>query len=154
MANAKWTQADLMRQHAKFAKRVKTDTALEPTTLAPKPSKYRNVKTVIQGEKFDSKREADYWLFLKAREQAGEITDLKRQVRFPLYAPDLGQDPLGEFGWTGVLLQVAEYVADMTYIDLADKLMHVIDAKARRISPYPLKAKWLELQDGIVIEEV
>lgn len=130
-------------------KRAKTAPSGEPPLRG---SKYRNVKVEVDGEKFDSKREANYWLSLKAREAAGQITDLRRQVRFPLRCPAVG-------GQIGVSLVVAEYVADFTYLecgthDTARSAFHVVDAKGRRICPYPLKKKWLEFQDGILIEEV
>lgn len=128
---------------------VKETHGLEGVRMPVARSKYRNVKTVVDGIRFDSKREADHWLGLRAREQAGEITDLRRQVRFPLYCPEF--DAEGNV-MPGHCLQVAEYIADFTFLE-AGKLV-VIDAKARRISPYPLKAKWLALQQGIEIVEV
>jgi len=114
-------------------------------------SKYRNVKTIVDGIRFDSRREANYWVGLKIREAAGEITELRRQVRFPLYCPELWRQNVGDVLATSAA-QVAEYVADFTY-KLNGELM-VVDAKARRISPYPLKRKWLALQHGIDIIEV
>lgn len=119
----------------------------------PKRSKYRNVKVEIHGEKFDSKREASYWLLLKAREAAGEITDLKRQQRFPLYAPILqySDDGTGRSS-VGGSQQVAEYVSDFTFRE--QNVRHVVDAKGKRTAIYQLKKKWLELQDGIIVEEV
>lgn len=111
-----------------------------------KPSKYRNVKVTIDGQRFDSKREAEYWLLLKERERRGEITGLKRQIPFALYAPD------DRVTSARMKVQIAEYVADYVYDEAG--VEHVVDAKARRICPYPLKKKWLELQSGIRIEEV
>jgi hypothetical protein len=111
-----------------------------------KPSKYRNVKITVNGEVFDSKREAAYWQGLKAREHNGEITKLRRQVSFPLLTCQ------GE--WPNVFgVQVSTYVADFSYYD-RDGERHVVDAKGKRTQMYALKKKWLELQDGIVIEEV
>jgi len=130
-----------------------------------KRSKYRNERTAIGTEVFDSRREADYWLLLKAREQAGEITDLARQVKFALWCPIMEADgtrlkSLAD-GQPGFVV-VATYIADFTFRDPliephaadAKGRLHVIDAKGRRISPYPLKKKWLEFQQGIFIEEV
>lgn len=47
-------------------------------------SKYRNIKTEIDGLKFDSKREANRWLELSMLQKSGKIRDLKRQVPFEL----------------------------------------------------------------------
>jgi len=111
---------------------------------AVKPSKYRNVKTIADGQQFDSRREADYWLLLKARESLGEITGLRRQVRFELCCPDCLK-PTMRF-------VVAHYIADFVYE--ANGMTHVLDAKGKRTQMYLLKKKWLELQSGIVIQEV
>src|SRR5262245_29463006 len=108
----------------------------------PSPSKYRNVKVRVGGELFDSQREADYWLGLQARAVAGEITALKRQVRFPLLCPVEDR-----------AVMVSSYIADFTFTDERG-VRHVVDAKGVKTALYRLKAKWLYLQDGIQIEEV
>lgn len=51
----------------------------------PKPSKYGNVKVQTEYGLFDSNGERDYWLYLQARQVAGEITELDRQRRFKLF---------------------------------------------------------------------
>lgn len=48
--------------------------------------KYRNQPVVVDGLKFDSKREANRWQVLRLQERAGDITQLKRQVPFVLAA--------------------------------------------------------------------
>lgn len=48
------------------------------------PKKYRNVRTLVDGIAFDSKREAKCWGELKLREHAGEISHLQRGPTFPL----------------------------------------------------------------------
>jgi hypothetical protein len=122
-----------------------------------KPSKYRNVKVVVGTETFDSKREAAYWVGLQARERAGEIRWLRRQVAFPLLAP-------ARKGGATDYAMVAFYLADFVFEELDERefkdpdprawVSKVVDAKGARTAIYKLKRKWLELQDGIVIEEV
>lgn len=114
--------------------------ARSPKTAAP--SKYRNVRFVIDGLTFDSKREANYYVGLKARADHGEITDLRMQVSFPLLCPAPG----------GLTAIVAHYVADFTYLERG--VQHCVDVKGVRTQLFVLKRKWLELQDGIVVEEV
>lgn len=114
---------------------------------APARSKYRNVKTVIDGQTFDSRREADYYRLLKAREQLGEIKNLARQVEYELYAPVTFRD--GPEEW----VTVAVYIADFVYTT-PDGVIHVVDAKGHRTREYQLKKKWLELQSNIHIQEV
>ena len=45
-------------------------------------SKYRNVKTVLDGQAFDSKKEARRWTELRLLEAHGKIHGLQRQVTF------------------------------------------------------------------------
>jgi hypothetical protein len=116
-----------------------------------KPSKYRNVKVVVDGITFDSKREANYWLLLKARAKTGEINSLERQVPFALCAPD--RTDIAHQHESEISVIVSGYVADFSYYDRAG-VRHVVDAKGHRTDMYKLKRKWLELQDGIEIEEV
>jgi len=111
-----------------------------------KRSKYRNVKTVIGSETFDSKREAERWLQLQARVHSGEIHGLRRQEGFDLLCPA----PDGS--WR----VVARYIADFAFYDAAG-MLHVQDVKggqATKTQLYRLKAKWLYLQTGIEIEEI
>lgn len=135
------TQADVNRRALKQA-------------LRAKPPKYHNVKVVVDGHRFDSKREADYWCLLRVREKAGEIFGLQRQVSFPLYAPVLDEGGGFSVGIGERCHVVASYVADFVYRDTEDHHLHVLDAKGKRLPLYTLKAKWLFLQQGITIEEV
>lgn len=54
--------------------------------FARKPSrnKYGAKKTVVGDIKFDSKKEANRWMELQLLERAGEISDLRRQVKVEL----------------------------------------------------------------------
>jgi len=47
-------------------------------------SKYRNVPTVVDGVRFDSKREAKRWGDLRRLERGGQISKLERQVPYQL----------------------------------------------------------------------
>ena len=51
--------------------------------FARKP-KYGNRKAVVDGAAYDSKGEARWYAQLELRQRAGEISDLRRQVRIPL----------------------------------------------------------------------
>ncbi len=51
-----------------------------------KPTKYKAVKTTVDGEVFDSKLEAEQWQIHQLRQKAGEIAGLRRQVKFSLFA--------------------------------------------------------------------
>lgn len=137
---SRWTRLDVTRHELKQA-------------LKATPSKYHNIKVIIDGEKFDSAHEAKVYQDLQLRQKAGEIYGLQRQVHFPLLAAVMDESGAAS---TGVIVQVATYIADAIYRDVGTDELHVLDAKGqrKRICPYPLKAKWLFLQQGIVIEEV
>lgn len=138
---ANWTE----EEYAAF-QRERGQTAFAEAERAAKPSKYHNVKTVVDGYEFDSKREAQCWAALKLRYKAGEITDIKMQVPFSLMCPTPGDDE-----------EVCRYFADFTYRDLVHgrpMQLHVVDAKGKRTPMYQLKKKWMKLQHGITIEEV
>lgn len=47
-------------------------------------NKYGAVKTIVDGQKFDSQKEATRWCELKLMERVGLITDLERQVKYEL----------------------------------------------------------------------
>ena len=107
--------------------------------LYGKPRKYRNVPTVIDGHRFDSKREAARWSELNLLVRAGEITGLERQVRFPLTV-------------NGVT--VAHYVADYVYRDHQDRRV-VEDVKSeitRKDPTYRLKAKLMAVLHQQIVE--
>lgn len=50
----------------------------------PSRNKYGAKKTVVGDIKFDSKKEAGRWMELQLLERAGEISDLRRQVKVEL----------------------------------------------------------------------
>ena len=161
-----WTVADVERRNAAIAARqgkphTPPDHPPEMRMEQEQPrSKYRNVKVVVDGERFDSKREAQYWAELKLREKAGEIVNLQRQVKFDLCCR-------GDFDEHGKYLGdklIAHYIADFVFhevmldaphhSELSRRVQDVKGGKATRTALYRLKKKWLELQSGIIVEEI
>jgi hypothetical protein len=53
-----------------------------------KRSKYGNKRVEYDGVTFDSKKERDRYIVLKDAERQGIISDLQRQVRYELHAPE------------------------------------------------------------------
>lgn len=113
---------------------------------APDKRRVRGTKRMtIQGETFDSKREADQWLLLRDREKRGEIRGLRRQVAFIL----LGKDgpiltPTG---------RPMEYRADFWFWDVLEARERVLDAKGHPTDTYLIKKAILAAQ-GVLVEEV
>ena len=100
-------------------------------------NKYGNVKTVIGDMTFDSKREAVRWGELRLLERAGQISDLQRQVRFPIA---VNGHPIGL------------YVADFTYLAKGQRVVE--DSKGVRTDLYRWKRKLVKAVHGVDIVEV
>lgn len=113
-----------------------------PTT---KSSKYKNEHTEIDGYKFDSKKEAEYYLILKDREKYGEIRYLKLQ--YPVEIQPAFTDKQGN------KIRAITYKADFYFYDVKLKAWRIIDVKGFKTEVYKLKKKLL-LYKGIEIEEV
>lgn len=125
-------------------------------------NKYRNKKVTIDGEVFDSKREATRYKELKLLERCGAISDLKRQVTYELIPTQRekstrvytkgrkkGQPIEGK-----VIEKAVTYVADFVYIDKATGKTIVEDSKGFHTKDYILKRKMLLYFKGIKIHEV
>jgi len=101
-------------------------------------NKYRAVKTEIDGQVFDSKREAMRWSELKMLERSKIISDLKRQVPYELRV-------------NGVL--ICKYIADFVYLDQQGREV-VVDVKGVRTPVYRLKSKLMLACHGLRVIEV
>lgn len=76
----RWTDEQLAAYRALHGPTAKMKRAEEKQERA----KYRNKKTEISGVKFDSKAEASRWVQLSRMQEAGLISNLRRQVPFEL----------------------------------------------------------------------
>ena len=107
-------------------------------------TKYGNRKTVIDGIKFDSEKEAEYYSYLKLLERAGEISDIVLQPRFELIPP---------FEKGGQKFRGLYYVADFQF-EKAEEIV-VVDVKGYKTDVYKLKHKLFEyLYPDLTIEEI
>lgn len=113
-------------------------------------SKYHATKTVVDGIKFDSKKEARRWLELRALESAGRICNLQRQVRFELLPSQ--RDKVTN----KVIERPCFYVADFTYTDAKDDSYVIEDVKtpATATPVYKLKKKLLLWRYNYRVKEV
>lgn len=121
----RWSEAELELKLAQRGRAV------------PSRSKYHNVKTVVDGMVFDSKREAARWCELKLEERVGHIDHLRRQVPFAL---------------TVNRMHVADYLADFVYY--SEGMEVVEDVKGARTDVYRIKRKLMLAIHGIEIREV
>lgn len=72
---------------------------------------------------FDSKTEAKRWAALGLQQRAGLISDLRRQVKFPLMT----------VGRQGLAVEFAYYLADFVYTQDGEKIIE--DSKGGGVSP-------------------
>ncbi len=115
-------------------------------------SKYHSEKVTLDGETFDSRREARRWMDLRLLEQAGEIRDLRRQVKYILI-PTQREEGDGKKPGKLIEREVA-YLADFVYIDARTGETIVEDVKGVRTDAYILKRKLMLWVHGIKITEV
>lgn len=106
-------------------------------------NKYFNKKVVIDGIKFDSKKEANYYTKLKLMQNAGVIWDLEVQRKYVLQKA---------FTFNGKTIREISYYADFVYEDKNG--IHVVDTKGYRTDVYKMKKKMFIKKYGIEIEEV
>lgn len=108
--------------------------------------KYGNHKVTINGQTFDSEKEGKRWWELQVLERAGEIFELRRQVKYELIPP--------QFDEKGKLLeQSCVYKADFAYLDKTGNLI-VEDTKGFKTRDYVIKRKLMLKVYGIRIKEV
>lgn len=125
-------------------------------------NKYRNHKTVtIDGEVFDSHREARRYYDLKLLEQCGAISGLRRQVSFELlpaqrevcYEKYKKGRKKGQFKEGKLIEKAVTYIADFVYIDTKTGKPVVEDVKGMRTKDYIIKRKLMLYFHGIKIRE-
>lgn len=124
--------------------------------MTSKPSKYRNVKTEVDGITFASKLEAKRYGELKLLERAGEIEDLELQPVFALDVVRYSATPPIHSPTTA--LRVGKYKADFQY-HRKDRwggfsIRVIEDVKGMKTPLYKWKKKHFEAQYGLVITEI
>ena len=125
-----------------------------------KVSKYNNFKTCIDGEEFDSKKEAKRWCDLLVLQKAGVITNLQRQVKYALIPPQY--ETYERYGNKGQRLKDGQrlverecsYIADFVYQDKVTGGLVVEDTKGIKTKDYIIKRKLMLWVHGIKINEV
>ena len=102
-------------------------------------NKYGNIKTIIDGIKFDSKAEASRYTELKLLEKAGEITNLKLQPKFILQH---------SFKHKNKTVRAITYMADFQYSENGKEIVE--DVKGVETAVFKIKKKmFLNIYDGI-----
>lgn len=117
---------------------------IEQMVVGERSTKYGSEKIVVDGIKFDSRREAQRYHELRLMERAGIIQNLQRQVKFELI-PSLRYD--GK-----IVERPVHYIADFVYEENGQRVVE--DAKGCRTKDYILKRKMMLYLCGIRIREV
>lgn len=107
-------------------------------------SKYKSRKHSIDGVVFDSKKEANRWFELVLLQKAGQVTDLKRQVKYELIPSQRVDGKVAERACT--------YVADFVYKQNGKTVVE--DTKGFKTKDYIIKRKLMLYIHGIRIVEV
>lgn len=108
-------------------------------------NKFGNKKTEVDGIKFDSKKEAEYYKKYKSFLDTGAIAKLELQVPFKYEIQYLANDKIHK--------TVGRYIADFV-ITYNSGEVEVIDVKGFRTAEYKRKKKIIKKLYGIEIKEI
>lgn len=128
-----------------------------------KTSKYRAKKIEVDGQSFDSKKEAERYLYLKTQQRQGFIRDLQMQVPFVLipaqyeYSIKYTGKKRKEKTVRKTIEKKVSYIADFVYTDANGEIV-VEDVKGYRrgtaYSLFVIKRKLMLERHGIKVVEV
>lgn len=110
-------------------------------------NKYFNKKVIVDGIKFDSKKEAKRFQELMILKKSGLIKELELQPVFELQEPYTNNK--------GEKVRAITYKADFIYFDIHLDRYIVEDVKGYKTDVYKLKKKLFEYQyPNLTIEEI
>ena len=122
-------------------------------------SKYNAKKVEYNGMTFDSKRELKRYKELELLQEAGEIKNLQRQVKYVLIPAQREPDTIGKRGGVKkgkTIEKECTYVADFVYEEDGDTVVE--DVKGCKVggaySVFTIKRKLMLYVYGIMIKEV
>ena len=112
-------------------------------------NKYKNKKVMIDGELFDSKKEAIRYQQLKSLEKIHAISDLQRQVKYTLIPSQ--KDENGK-----VIEQKCSYIADFVYRQNGQIVVEDVKGyrKGGAYAVFAIKRKLMLQKYGIKVKEV
>lgn len=115
-------------------------------------SKYKNKKVTTDEGVFDSKKEYHRWVVLKDMQERGLISDLQRQVDFPLLPKQILIVPRKAGKRHQKCELPVKYTADFVYTE--DGRQVVEDVKGMRPKEYILKRKLMKFLLNIEVREI
>ena len=126
-----WTEEEYTDYLTRRAGAIKLEIA-----EAPKANKYSAIKTEVDGIVFHSKREATRYQDLRVMQQAGLISGLALQPKYPLEV-------------NGV--KIGNYIGDFLYTENGQRVVE--DTKGVKTPVYKLKRRLMLALYGIEIRE-
>lgn len=124
-----------------------------------KGNKYGNKKVEYDGLKFDSKKEKDRYIFLKAQEMLGNIQDLQLQVKYELI-PAIKEEYVEHLKTkdrvkTRTVQLAITYTCDFQYYKNGELVIEDVKSSPKMLAKeYVLKKKILFALKGLKITEV
>lgn len=143
----RWSEEQLREHHAKRQGREAAKAESKAHVADHPRAKYRNKKTEIGGAKFDSKAEASRFIALKRMEEAGLISNLRRQVSFELA-------PAVKIQGKGRMSPPLRYFADFVYEQDGKQIIEDVKGQERVTEGYRIKRHLLKALLGLDIVEV
>lgn len=123
--------------------------------------KYGNKKVIIDGIEFDSKKEGDYYLYLKQLQGEGIISNLRLQVSYEIIPAVWGEKIVQLKTKTKTvpysIQRATHYLADFVYVETATGKEHVVDVKGKTApltKEFRLKQKLMLYRHGITVKIV
>lgn len=132
-----WTIEDVLKHNARIkntASKIDFNNHGDKILDKKKKSKYNANKIEVDGIKFDSQKEADFYSELKLRLLAGDIKGFCRQAEF-------------------IIANNTRYKADFI-VFMNDGTSEIIDVKGFKTDVYKLKKKLFEDKFNLEIKEV
>ena len=124
-----------------------------------KGQKYNNTKVVVDGIKFDSKKESKRYLFLKEKLEEGVISDLQLQVKYELI-PSIKEDYVVHLKTkdkikTRTLQLPITYTCDFQYVKDGETIVEDVKASPKMLpKEFVLKEKLMFWKYRIRIKKV
>jgi hypothetical protein len=133
-------------------------TAKEYQEMSKKKSKYGSTMTTVDGVKFRSKKESEYYKQLVFLKKIGEVKDFTLQPRFPYeihYLRPKDHYPLIllDDGYAGVLVKKGSYISDFK-ITYRDGRVEYVDTKGFLTPKFKRDKQIVEALYGIKIKVV
>lgn len=142
-----WSEEDVIRHNQRIKSQTIKNTANETKPKINKPrAKYGNEKVVVDGIKYDSKKESRRAGELEQLEKLGKICKLERQKKYVLQP---------SFKFNGKTIREISYVADFVFEESGQTIVEDVKSEITRKNPvYRLKKKMMMYVHQIEIREV